>query len=61
MKKIYTFLKIHGKNIASKACKDNLEMKIINSYEMHYRCPGDPGAQGILYGLIESYKTKEGL
>lgn len=62
MRNIVEFLQIHGKTIGDKAeQKDDLCMKIISTYKMHHKCPGDPGIQGILDGLVEEYRKREGL
>lgn len=56
------FLKKYGKTIRTQYDNgDVLARKIIVTYNMLYKCPGDPGALGILQAHIEEFKKQEGL
>ena len=57
MSEAIQYLKTHGKDIARRADLGNMNCKnIINLYCMMYKCPSDPGSQGLLLGAIEEYK-----
>jgi hypothetical protein len=56
---IYAYLKKHGKEIAKEAKEGNeLCKRIMSTYKLHYDCPSDLGAQGILKELIIEYIKK---
>lgn len=59
---VHAQLKIEGRIIGEQArngCKR--AFRVIEWYEMHYRCPGDPGAQMFLILSYEEYKKGESL
>lgn len=63
MEQVYDYLKVNGLKIGELAKKGNkLARQIIGLYDMHHKCPGDPGAQGLLMASLEEYiEDREGI
>lgn len=57
MEDIYKYLKRVGKTeISVKAQQgDELCLDIIKYYDMHYKCPGDPGGQALVTDKVVQY------
>lgn len=57
MEEIYSFLKDNKAQIQSRASEgDKVCQEIITVYRMHCKVPQDPGAAGVLMGLVDDYK-----
>ena len=60
-REVMEFLKLNGRPIGREAVEgDVLARLVVSSYSLHYRCPGDPGAQGVLMAAIEEYRRRDG-
>ena len=58
---VMEFLKSNGRAIGREAAEgDVLARLVVSSYSLHYRCPGDPGAQGVLMAVVEEYRGRDG-
>ena len=59
MEEIYSYLKKEKDNIENQGEKGcAICQQIINVYGLHYSCPRDPGARGILSALVDDYRKK---
>ena len=59
---VYETLKKHSKEIEQQAEDGNdRALTIIRLYKMHVDCPNDPGAQGILMGVVDDWKVANGV
>ena len=57
----HAYLKVHGKDIGRRADAGNEScQKIIRMYQMHYKCPGDPGAQAFLIEYLNEFEKYRG-
>ena len=56
---VRAYLKEHGKEIGGRAEKgDMLSAQIISAYGLLVHRPADPGARGLLVGMIHDYKRR---
>ena len=57
----HDYLKTHGKGIGMRAETGNDACKkIIRMYDMHYKCPNDPGAQAFLIQYLNEFEEYRG-
>lgn len=60
LNELYNQLKEEGKEIARAARAGNEKAKrVIEAYQFHYACPGDPGGQALLIVAYEEYKMSK--
>lgn len=60
MQLVYDYIKANGALIGEAAGKgDELCKRIMSAYRMHFTCPGDPGAAGILQATIKEYRERK--
>ena len=60
MQLVYDYIKANGALIGEGAGKgDKLCLEIIAAYKMHFTCPSDPGAAGILQATIKEYRERK--
>lgn len=51
---IQEYLKKHGQDIGEAASRGHTQSaRVIELYKLHHRCPGDPGAHGLLAGALD--------
>lgn len=52
--KIQEYLTKHGRDIAQAASNGHIQsQRVRDLYTLHYRCPKDPGAHGLLAGALD--------
>lgn len=61
MEQVYDYLEKNKDKVEKGALNDDaLSQEMISLYHMHYACPNDPGAQGVLMSLCDKHLEREG-